>query len=57
MTALVSVAASFWGKTVVVSTPLFWGWVRGRAIRDRETFETNTRESASIDIAVPIGFI
>jgi hypothetical protein len=53
MTALVSVAASFWGKAVVVSTPLFWGW----AIRDRETFETNTRESVTIDIVVPIGFI
>lgn len=26
--ALVSVAASFWGKTVVVSTPLFW-WRSG----------------------------
>jgi len=25
MTALVSVAASFWGKAVVASTPLFWG--------------------------------
>ena len=57
MTALVSVAASFWGKAVVVSTPFFLGSGEGGAIRDRETFETNTRESASIDIAVPIGFI
>ena len=25
MTGLTSVAVSFWGKAVVVSTPLFWG--------------------------------
>jgi len=53
MTALVSVAASFGGKAVVVSTPFFGRW----AILAPETFETNTRESVTIDILVPIGFI
>ena len=53
MTGLTSVAVSFWGKAVVVSTPLFWG----RAIRGSETFGTNTRESLTIDKLVPIGFI
>ena len=29
----------------------------GRAIRDRKTFEINTREVLTIDNLVPIGFI
>jgi hypothetical protein len=53
MTALVSVAASFWGKTVVVSTPLFWGSGDSRT----RGFEIITREISTIDTAVPIGFI
>jgi hypothetical protein len=53
MTALVSVAASFWGKAVVVSTPLFWGSGDSRV----RGFGIITRESGTIDILVPIGFI
>lgn len=32
MMALTSVAVSFWGKTVVVSTPLFWGVAKMRNV-------------------------
>ena len=56
MTALVSVAASFWGKALC-EYPDFLVRKKGRAIYDRETFETDTRESVTIDIAVPINFI
>lgn len=53
---MVALQLPFWGKAVC-EYPAFLGLVRGWAIHDRETFETNTRESVTIDIAVPIGFI
>jgi len=54
--ALVSVAASFWGKANC-EYPGFLVVGRGWAIRDRKSFETNTRESLTIDKLSSIGFI
>jgi len=53
---MVALQLPLWGKALC-EYPVFLVRKMGRAIHDRETFEINTRESVTIDIAVPIGFI